>query len=81
MVKTAGSFYDFLEEQEDIYWWFPFFFFFGLAGIIILGFGYKRRLPTINFLLGIIMCTLGGIAFGVGGFYYTEDLMIGDVCE
>ena len=81
LLSSAANFRSFLDKQEDIYWWFPFFLFFGLAGISTLGFGYKRRLPSINFLLGIIFCVLGGLAFGISGLFYSEDIMVGDVCE
>ncbi len=81
MVLSAEAYTTFLEKQEDVYWWFPFFFFFGVAGILILSFGWKKKLPSINFLLGLIFCILGGLAFGVSGLFFTEDIMVGDICE
>jgi hypothetical protein len=81
MKSKAYSFVDFLESEENIYWWFPFFFFIGFLFIGSLAFGYKKRLPKINILVGVILIALSGLAMWVAGLYKTERIMVGDICE
>jgi len=46
-----------------------------------LALGYKQRLPSINFILGLLFTVMAGLAFIVSGFFYSENVLIGDICE
>jgi len=81
MKDEAHSLVDFLCSEENIYWWFPFFFFIGFLFIGSLAFGYKKRLPKINILVGVILIALSGLAMWVSGMYKRERVLVGDICE
>ena len=53
----------------------------GLIGTAVLIAGYFLKLGAINFNVAMFVCVVVSFVFIVAGLYFSESLMVGDICE